>query len=290
MLSKILNSMKVWNTGRDRSLGWSLTASFHSLVKLANQQKPYLLLFTFFPLEVHGTLQNMGNFLHYIVEKAGVFSLFFGQIGSSFFFFFPSWKWSLDFHVHYNLPQHWGSSQRDFLVLILAGANCTGFLMSSPYCFICGKWTLKNNVRSAFKSCLELGKKGGSAVRRSGGNDNASALHCQAIRRCKQDVNNSPPNTWSQKSWEKGGQTGRRWKRWSELFSQFIIEKQNEDVATSLLVSRAFCVPWRGGYPLPESELLLGSSWKIFSVWCVAFSWIKAFRQGSVWGIVSEGL
>lgn len=130
---------------QEDSAGWSLTVSFNSLVELANQWKPYLHFFTFFPFEVHGALQNIGNLLHYIVEKSGVFfSFFFWQIGSSFSFL-SSWKWSLDFHVLYKLPQHWGSLQRDSIVLIVIGANCIGFLMSSPYYFMFSKWTFKKS-------------------------------------------------------------------------------------------------------------------------------------------------
>lgn len=73
---------------QEDSAGWSLTVSFNSLVELANQWKPYLHFFTFFPFEVHGALQNIGNLLHYIVEKSGgFFSFFFDKLAHLFPFY-----------------------------------------------------------------------------------------------------------------------------------------------------------------------------------------------------------
>lgn len=73
---------------QEDSAGWSLTVSFNSLVELANQWKPYLHFFTFFPFEVHGALQNIGNLLHYIVEKSGGFFSFFFLTNWLIFFLF----------------------------------------------------------------------------------------------------------------------------------------------------------------------------------------------------------
>lgn len=133
VLSMTLHSMK-----HMQPRGWSLTAPSHNLVKLARSPTSFS---SRFPIEVHDILPNFGNFFYYFVEKGRVF-----LTNHYLFFFFSSWKWPLDFHVHYKLPQYWGSSQRDLLMLIIIGANCIGSSMTSPTTFCLVNELFKNHV------------------------------------------------------------------------------------------------------------------------------------------------
>lgn len=60
-------------------------------------------------------------------------------------------------------------------MLIIIGSSYTDPLMSLHLV----NELFKYCVMDVFKSSLELGQKSGSAVTKSGGNGNASPLHCQ---------------------------------------------------------------------------------------------------------------
>lgn len=168
--------------------------------------------------------QTLLIFLYYFLEKVGLVFFFF--FTNQLLFFFCQLEVTFRFSCSLETPTV-------LTVFSEVFADADNYrcqlhsLMPSPTTLCLVNELFKNHVMGVFKSSLELGKKSGSAGRRRGGNDNAWPLYCQVILRYKwEDVNSCPQDTWSQRSWEKEGQAGRGLKRWSELFSQSIIEKQ----------------------------------------------------------------